>query len=78
MSPEVPTQDPQDKAFGAAASRDQDIVDSLAEQGVTEDELPDEPTRHPRAGGKAVPSDSPEERTGREQSEQNREEEPPA
>jgi hypothetical protein len=56
MSKEQPTQDPQDKAFGAAARRDQDVVDALDEKGVTEDELPDEPMRHPRAGGKAEPA----------------------
>ena len=60
MSAEEPTQDPQDKAFGAAASRDQDIVDALDEKGVTEDELPDEPTRHPRAAGKAEPAGVPQ------------------
>jgi hypothetical protein len=57
VTPEEPTQDPQDKAFGAAASRDQDIVDELEKQGVTEDELPDEPTHHPRSAGKAEPAE---------------------
>ena len=55
-SPQEPTQDPQDKAFGAAVSRDQDVVDELAKKGVTEDQLSDEPTQHPRAGGKAEPA----------------------
>jgi hypothetical protein len=56
VSPEEQTQDPQDKAFGAAASRDQDIVDELEKEGVIEDELPDEPARHPGAAGKADPA----------------------
>jgi hypothetical protein len=55
MSPEEQKQDSQDKAFGAAASRDQDIVDELEKEGVTEDELADEPARRPRAAGKAEP-----------------------
>jgi hypothetical protein len=79
MSAEEPTQDPQDKAFGAAASRDQDIVDALEEKGVTEDELPDEPTRHPRAAGKAEPGGTTgESETGERKAAQNREEDPPA
>lgn len=61
MTAKEPKQDPQDKAFGAAASRDQDIVDQLEKTGVTKDELSDEPTRHPRAAGKAEPSATPEE-----------------
>jgi hypothetical protein len=77
MSTEEPTQDPQDKAFGATASRDQEIVDALAEKGVTADELPDEPAHHPRAGGKAEPMDASNE-TGEGKAKQNREEEPPA
>jgi hypothetical protein len=56
MAPEEPSQDPQDKAFGAAASRDQDTVDELEKEGVTEDELPDAPAQQPRAGGKAEPA----------------------
>jgi hypothetical protein len=59
MSTEEPTQDHQDKAFGAAASRDQEVVDALEKEGVTADELPDEPAQHPRAGGKAEPTDAP-------------------
>jgi hypothetical protein len=79
MSAEELTQDPQDKAFGAAASRDQDIVDALDANGVTKDELPDEPTRHPRAGGKAEPAGIPaDNETGAEKAAQNREEDPPA
>ena len=50
MTPVEPKQDPQDKAFGAAASRDQEIVDQLEKAGVTEDELPDQPGRHPAVG----------------------------
>ena len=79
MSTKEPTQDPQDKAFGAAASRDQDIVDTLKEAGVTEDELPDEPTRYPRAGGKAEPAGTAGGRkTGEDKAAQNRREDPPA
>ena len=54
-SPQEPENDPQDHAFGSAASHDQDIVDDLEEAGITEDELPAEPGRAPRAGGKAKP-----------------------
>ena len=61
MTPVEPKQDPQDKAFGAAASRDQEIVDELEKAGVAEDELPDQPARHPRAAGKAEPSPTAEE-----------------
>ena len=79
MSAEAPTRDPQDKAFGAAASRNLDIVDALDENGATEDALPDEPTRHPRAGGQAEPAGIPaENETGAEKAAQNREEDPPA
>lgn len=53
---DTPKQDPQDKQFGARASRDQDRVDELDAQGVEEGELPDEQSRHPRAGGKADPA----------------------
>lgn len=53
MSPKEPIKDPQDKEFGATASRDQEIVDELERNGVTEDELPDEPAHHPRSAGKA-------------------------
>jgi hypothetical protein len=48
-------QDPQDKQFGASAARDQERVDQLEREGVDEEELPDEPSRSPRAGGKAEP-----------------------
>ena len=57
MSPEEPRQDPQDKAFGAAASRDQDRVDELEEEGVSAEELSDEAEKHPRSAGKAEPVD---------------------
>jgi hypothetical protein len=77
MSTEEPTQDPQDKAFGAAASRDQEMVDALAEKGVAADELPDEPAHHPRSGGKAEPMDASNE-TGEGKAKQNGEEESPA
>jgi hypothetical protein len=56
MEPTEPTQDPQDKAFGTAASRDQDIVDELEKRGVSEHDLPDGPLQHPRAAGKAEPT----------------------
>lgn len=49
-------QDPQDKQFGAAAARDQERVYELESKGVGEDELPDEPARAPRPGGKAEPA----------------------
>ncbi len=50
-------QDPQDKAFGAAAAADAEIVDELDDRGVTEEELPDTPSEPPRAAGKAEPQD---------------------
>ena len=78
MGTREPRQDPQDKAFGAAASRDQEIIDELEKRGVTEDELPDEPTRSPRSAGKAEPADAQGVRTGEVKARQNREEEPPA
>lgn len=57
-------QDPQDKEFGAAAHRDAEVVDDLAEEGVNEEALPDERRGRPRAGGKAEPmgSQAPRER----------------
>jgi hypothetical protein len=79
MSTEEPTQDPQDKAFGAAASRDQEIVDALEKMAVTLDELPDEHARHPRAGRKAEPTDaSSEDETDEGETKQNQQEGPPA
>lgn len=77
MSPEEPTQDPQDKAFGVAVSRDQDLVDELEKAGVTKDELSDVPARHPRSAGKAEPAPGNVE-TGSARARQNREEDPPA
>jgi hypothetical protein len=50
-----PSEDPQDKEFGATAARDQERADRLEEQGVDEESLPDEPAADPRAGGKAEP-----------------------
>ena len=50
-------QDPQDKAFGAAAAADQEFVDQLDDEGVTEEDLPDVPAEAPRAAGKAEPAD---------------------
>jgi hypothetical protein len=80
VTPEEPTQDPQDKAFGSAASRDQDIVDEREREGVTEDEVPDEPIRPPRAGGKSEPAawDRTAHQTGNSEAQRNREEDPPA
>ena len=50
-----PNQEPQDKALGAAASHDQAVVDALADEGIIDDELSDQPRPHRRAGGKAEP-----------------------
>ena len=52
-----PTQDPQDKQFGATAAADQDLVDELEDEGVTMDQLPETPASKPRAGNKAEPAD---------------------
>lgn len=54
------TQDPQDKAFGAAASRDQEIVDELEDWGAEERDLPGKPEQAPRAAGKARPEREPD------------------
>jgi hypothetical protein len=63
MSAEEPTEDPH-KISGAA---------------VREGRLPDEPTFHPQAGGKAEPAGTAGEReTGEERAAQNRAEDPPA
>lgn len=53
--PDEHRQDPQDKEFGAQASRDADAADRVAdEQGA--DAVPDEgPAAAPRASGKAEP-----------------------
>ena len=77
MGTREPRQDPQDKAFGAAASRDQEIVDELEKRGMTEDELSDEPARSPRAAGKAEPAHAQGVPTGEDRARQNRQEEPP-
>lgn len=45
-------QDPQDKQFGAQASRDAEVADGLAERGA---EVPDVEAKSPRAGDKAEP-----------------------
>jgi hypothetical protein len=50
-------QDPQDKQFGATASRDAEVVDRLEAEGVEEDELPEGSHERPRAGDKAEPAD---------------------
>jgi hypothetical protein len=57
MTGETPDQDLQDREFGATASEDQERVDELEAQGVKVADLPDEPEKHPRAGGKAEPTD---------------------
>jgi hypothetical protein len=55
MTSHLPRQDVQDKQFGAAAAEDQKWVDELDDEGVEPEALPDEPSRQPRAGGKAEP-----------------------
>ncbi len=46
--------DPEDQKFGRQAAQDQELVDTLEEQGVTEEELPDHPAHEdPRPGRKA-------------------------
>ena len=46
--------DPEDEKFGWRAADDQELVDILEEQGVTEDELSDDPVNeNPRPGRKA-------------------------
>jgi hypothetical protein len=51
-----PRQDPQDKAFGAAAAEDQEFVDELEDEGAEEDDLPEPVGESPRAAGKAEPA----------------------
>lgn len=54
--PDEHRQDPQDKEFGAQASRDADVADRIAdEQGA--DAVPGEGRAAPRASGKAEPED---------------------
>jgi hypothetical protein len=46
--------DPEDQKFGHKAAHDQEKVDELERQGVSEEDLSDEPPRdEPRAGRKA-------------------------
>lgn len=46
--------DPEDQVFGYKAAQDQEKVDELERQGVSEEDLSDEPPREgPRAGRKA-------------------------
>lgn len=46
--------DPEDQEFGWKAAEDQEKVDQMEEKGVSEEELPEEPTRkEPRPGRKA-------------------------
>jgi hypothetical protein len=58
VTPNPERNDPQDQEFGAQAAADQEEVDKLAAAGVTEQELPDDPKRAPRAAGKAEVPDS--------------------
>jgi hypothetical protein len=51
------TQDSQDKQFGKTAAEDQEWVDQLDDEGVPADALPDSPSHHPRAAGKAQPAE---------------------
>ena len=48
--------DPEDQEFGRKALEDQEKVDRLAEQGVSEEDLSDESPDGPRAGRKAPPA----------------------
>jgi hypothetical protein len=49
--------DPEDQKFGHKAAEDQELVDTLDEQGVAAEDLPEEPPRkEPRAGRKAEKS----------------------
>ncbi|HEY3941666.1 MAG TPA: hypothetical protein VGL60_04205 [Acidimicrobiales bacterium] len=45
--------DPQDRAFGAAAADDQEVVDELVGYGAEEQDLPEDRDWAPRAAGKA-------------------------
>jgi hypothetical protein len=46
--------DPDDQKFGRQAAEDQELVDTLETEGVTEEELPDDPAHEdPRPGRKA-------------------------
>ena len=49
------TPDPQDRAFGAEATKDQEIVDEFDDSGALEEDLPKGRDNPPRAGGKARP-----------------------
>lgn len=66
MEAEEPMQEPRGKAFGAGASRDQEIVDEFEQGGVAEDQLSAEPA-HVQGST-----------TGEGRARQNREEDPPA
>jgi hypothetical protein len=48
--------DPEDQQFGRKALENQEKVDRLAEQGMSEEDLPDEAPGGPRAGRKAPPA----------------------
>lgn len=54
MTAEERRQDPQDKAFGARAARDADVVDRVAEE-QGDSAAPDSAPPAPRAAGKAEP-----------------------
>lgn len=50
--------DREDQEFGRKAAEDQERVDDLEKEGVSEEDLPEEPPRdEPRAGRKAEPDD---------------------
>jgi hypothetical protein len=54
--------DPQDRAFGAAAARDQELIDDLEDAGLRDEleyaavVIEEEGNFEPRAGGKARPA----------------------
>ncbi len=58
MPPNQERKDPQDQEFGAEAAADQEQVDELEAEGVSEQEMPDSPEKSPRAAGKAEPEPS--------------------
>lgn len=54
--------DPEDEEFGRRAGQDQELVDELEKEGVTQDELPDRaPREGPRPGRKATTDEVEEE-----------------
>lgn len=57
MTSDRERRDRQDQEFGAQAAADQEKVDQLETEGVTQDEMPGSAQESPRAAGKAEPSD---------------------